>query len=166
MANHNTNEVPTHHDGNTGHDVQQISSMPQGLSEEHVIAGWPSWLTSIIGEIVEGWLPRHANMFKQLDKIIIDHGQLHNTDLGLTTFFDPVRRQTMTSHVITLWYRPPKVLLDTTNYVVVDDLWSTGCILAELLAGKPSTIQEAFFLAPSGRSQLRAQQLRLPLRLQ
>jgi serine/threonine protein kinase len=152
MANHSTNEVPTHHDGNTGHDVQQISSMPQGLSEEHVITGWPSWLTSIIGEIVEGWLPRPANMFKQLDKIIIDHGQLHNTDLGLTTFFDPDRRQTMTSHVITLWYRPPKVLLDTTNYVIVVDLWSTGCILAELLAGKPSTIQEAFFLAPSGRS--------------
>ena len=48
---------------------QVISSVPQGFSGEHVIAGWPSWLTSVAGEIVEGWLPRRADTFERLDKI-------------------------------------------------------------------------------------------------
>ncbi|KAI3825734.1 hypothetical protein L1987_07332 [Smallanthus sonchifolius] len=39
----------------------------------------------------------------------------------------------MTSHVVTLWYRPPD---GATYYGVGVDLWSAGCILAELLAGK------------------------------
>jgi hypothetical protein len=34
-------------------------------------------------EIVEGWLPRRANMFKRLDNIIIDHGQLCIADFSL-----------------------------------------------------------------------------------
>jgi hypothetical protein len=36
---------------------QVISSVPQGFSGEHVIAGWPSWLTSVAEEIVEGGCP-------------------------------------------------------------------------------------------------------------
>jgi serine/threonine protein kinase len=43
----------------------------------------------------------------------------------------------LTSRVVTLWYRPPELLLGATEYGVAVDLWSTGCILAELLAGKP-----------------------------
>jgi serine/threonine protein kinase len=43
----------------------------------------------------------------------------------------------MTNRVVTLWYRPPELLLGPTLYRVVVDLRSTGCILAELLAGKP-----------------------------
>ncbi|GAU38107.1 hypothetical protein TSUD_317940, partial [Trifolium subterraneum] len=45
--------------------------------------------------------------------------------------------QCMTSRVVTLWYRPPELLLGATFYGVGIDLWSAGCILAELLAGKP-----------------------------
>ncbi|KAJ0112971.1 hypothetical protein Patl1_01285 [Pistacia atlantica] len=43
----------------------------------------------------------------------------------------------LTSRVVTLWYRPPELLLGATYYGVGVDLWSAGCILAELLAGKP-----------------------------
>ncbi|XLT86924.1 hypothetical protein HN873_008677 [Arachis hypogaea] len=43
----------------------------------------------------------------------------------------------MTSRVVTLWYRPPELLLRATEYGVGVDLWSAGCILAELLAKKP-----------------------------
>jgi serine/threonine protein kinase len=35
-----------------------------------------------------------------------------------------------------LWYRPPELLLGATEYGVSVDLWSTGCILAELFVGK------------------------------
>ena len=39
--------------------------------------------------------------------------------------------------VITLWYRPPEVLLGSTDYGPAVDMWSVGCILAELLTRKP-----------------------------
>lgn len=70
--------------------------------------------------------------------LLIDHeGILKIADFGLATFYDPNHKQPMTSRVVTLWYRPPELLLGATHYGVGVDLWSAGCILAELLAGKP-----------------------------
>ncbi|KAL5543824.1 hypothetical protein UlMin_007608 [Ulmus minor] len=69
--------------------------------------------------------------------LIGDDGILKIADFGLATFFYPERKQPMTSRVVTLWYRPPELLLGATFYGVGIDLWSVGCILAELLAGKP-----------------------------
>uniref|UniRef100_M8BI98 [RNA-polymerase]-subunit kinase n=1 Tax=Aegilops tauschii TaxID=37682 RepID=M8BI98_AEGTA len=69
--------------------------------------------------------------------LIDDNGVLKIADFGLATFFDPAKTQHLTSRVVTLWYRPPELLLGATEYGVAVDLWSTGCILAELLAGKP-----------------------------
>nr|XP_043627451.1 probable serine/threonine-protein kinase At1g54610 [Erigeron canadensis]XP_043627452.1 probable serine/threonine-protein kinase At1g54610 [Erigeron canadensis]XP_043627453.1 probable serine/threonine-protein kinase At1g54610 [Erigeron canadensis] len=70
--------------------------------------------------------------------LLLDNdGSLKIADFGLATFFDPNHKQPMTSRVVTLWYRPPELLLGATDYGVGIDLWSAGCILAELLAGKP-----------------------------
>ncbi|KAJ4956191.1 hypothetical protein NE237_012974 [Protea cynaroides] len=69
--------------------------------------------------------------------LIDDGGTLRIADFGLASFFDPNHKQPMTSRVVTLWYRPPELLLGATDYGVGIDLWSAGCILAELLAGKP-----------------------------
>ena len=41
-----------------------------------------------------------------------------------------------TNKVVTLWYRPPELLLGETDYDEKVDIWSAGCILAELLLGK------------------------------
>lgn len=70
--------------------------------------------------------------------LLIDSGGvLKIADFGLATFFDPNRKHPMTSRVVTLWYRAPELLLGATDYGVGVDLWSAGCIVAELLAGKP-----------------------------
>ncbi|KAK1291862.1 putative serine/threonine-protein kinase [Acorus calamus] len=70
--------------------------------------------------------------------LLLDNsGVLKIADFGLAANFDPNRKQPMTSRVVTLWYRPPELLLGATDYGVGVDLWSAGCILAELLAGKP-----------------------------
>lgn len=70
--------------------------------------------------------------------LLIDNdGILKIADFGLASFFNPQNKQPMTSRVVTLWYRPPELLLGASYYGVSVDLWSAGCILAELLAGKP-----------------------------
>ncbi|KAG0484652.1 hypothetical protein HPP92_008543 [Vanilla planifolia] len=69
--------------------------------------------------------------------LIDNNGILKIADFGLASLFDPEQHQLLTSRVVTLWYRPPELLLGATNYGVAVDLWSTGCILAELYAGKP-----------------------------
>lgn len=43
----------------------------------------------------------------------------------------------LTCRVITLWYRPPELLLGATKYGFEVDLWSAGCIAAELHTGAP-----------------------------
>lgn len=45
--------------------------------------------------------------------------------------------QEFTNKVITLWYRPPELLLGATKYGTAVDIWSAGCILAELILGRP-----------------------------
>ncbi|KAK6121231.1 hypothetical protein DH2020_045005 [Rehmannia glutinosa] len=69
--------------------------------------------------------------------LIDNHGNLKIGDFGLATFFRANQKQPLTSRVVTLWYRPPELLLGATDYGVSVDLWSSGCILAELFAGKP-----------------------------
>jgi cyclin-dependent kinase 10/cell division cycle 2-like protein len=39
----------------------------------------------------------------------------------------------MTPRVVTLWYRPPEVLLGSELYDEAVDMWSVGCVLGELL---------------------------------
>ncbi|AQK71801.1 hypothetical protein ZEAMMB73_Zm00001d016846 [Zea mays] len=96
----------------------------------------------LMRQILEGLSHCHARSvlhrdIKGSNLLIDDNGLLRIADFGLATFFDPGKRQPMTSRVVTLWYRPPELLLGATEYGVAVDLWSTGCILAELLAGKP-----------------------------
>ena len=69
--------------------------------------------------------------------LIDNNGILKIADFGLASFYDPAHVQPLTSRVVTLWYRPPELLLGATYYGTAVDLWSTGCILAELYAGKP-----------------------------
>ncbi|CAK8563621.1 unnamed protein product [Lathyrus sativus] len=69
--------------------------------------------------------------------LVDNEGVLRIADFGLASFFDPNHKQPMTSRVVTLWYRSPELLLGATDYDVGVDLWSAGCILAELLAGRP-----------------------------
>jgi mitogen-activated protein kinase 15 len=43
----------------------------------------------------------------------------------------------LTDYVATRWYRAPEILLGSTQYTFGVDMWSSGCILGELLNGKP-----------------------------
>jgi serine/threonine protein kinase len=46
-------------------------------------------------------------------------------------------RNFMTEYVVTRWYRAPELLLSCDHYTAAIDVWSVGCILAELLGRRP-----------------------------
>eukprot|EP01125_Pyxidicula_operculata_P014103 TRINITY_DN4684_c0_g1_i2.p1 TRINITY_DN4684_c0_g1~~TRINITY_DN4684_c0_g1_i2.p1 ORF type:complete len:223 (+),score=30.86 TRINITY_DN4684_c0_g1_i2:299-967(+) len=54
----------------------------------------------------------------------------------------------ITLEVITLWYRPPEILLGSKDYSTPADIWSAGCIIAEMLNTR------ALFPGDSGIDQL------------
>ncbi|GJN03683.1 hypothetical protein PR202_ga21154 [Eleusine coracana subsp. coracana] len=94
----------------------------------------------------------HENIIR-LKEIVVSPGTAHGTggsganlllsggkllklaDFGLARSFTDDGN--FTNHVITLWYRPPELLLGATNYAEAVDIWSVGCIFAEFLLKKP-----------------------------
>jgi len=64
-------------------------------------------------------------------------------DFGLARSIDAqedpsqVSMPVLTDYVATRWYRAPEILLGSTKYTKGVDMWSVGCILGELLGGKP-----------------------------
>jgi mitogen-activated protein kinase 15 len=60
-------------------------------------------------------------------------------DFGLARSLDKKMDQQplLTDYVATRWYRAPEILLGSNKYTKGVDMWSMGCILAELLLGKP-----------------------------
>merc|ERR550514_601280 len=50
---------------------------------------------------------------------------------------DNAQNPVLTDYVATRWYRAPEILLGSTSYPKGVDLWSVGCILGELLSGRP-----------------------------
>ncbi|CAH8448432.1 unnamed protein product [Heterobilharzia americana] len=74
---------------------------------------------------------------KPQNLLINDNGELKLGDFGLARAYGiPVRQYS--AEVVTLWYRPPDVLLGAKLYTTSIDMWSAGCIFAEMSnAGRP-----------------------------
>lgn len=67
--------------------------------------------------------------------LINREGQLKLADFGLARAFGiPVR--SYTHEVVTLWYRAPDVLMGSRKYSTPVDIWSIGCIFAEMVNGR------------------------------
>ncbi|WZZ19301.1 hypothetical protein YC2023_112390 [Brassica napus] len=49
--------------------MTRISSVSNGERGAQVMAGWPSWLASVAGEAINGWIPRKPDSFEKLEKI-------------------------------------------------------------------------------------------------
>lgn len=44
--------------------------IPRAAEGEQVAAGWPPWLAAVAGEAIKGWIPRRADSFEKLDKVL------------------------------------------------------------------------------------------------
>ena len=58
-------------------------------------------------------------------------------DFGLARPISTHKSNVYTNKVVTLWYRPPELLLGAKNYGPAVDLWGVGCIMAEMWTKKP-----------------------------
>ncbi|KID67661.1 Cell division control protein, partial [Metarhizium hybridum] len=85
---------------------------------------------------------------KPQNLLIDKEGNLKLADFGLARAFG-VPLRTYTHEVVTLWYRAPEILLGGRQYSTGVDMWSVGCIFAEMCTRKPlfpgdSEIDEIF----------------------
>lgn len=73
---------------------------------------------------------------KAANILISNRGQLKFADFGLARFFSKSRQLDYTNRVITIWYRPPELLLGETRYGPAVDVWSAACVFIEMFSKK------------------------------
>ncbi|CAI2308788.1 unnamed protein product [Caenorhabditis sp. 36 PRJEB53466] len=71
---------------------------------------------------------------KPQNLLLDDDGVLKLADFGLARA-KSVPSRTYSHEVVTLWYRPPDVLMGSTDYSTSLDMWGVGCIFAEICTG-------------------------------
>lgn len=71
---------------------------------------------------------------KTANLLMKQDGTIKLADFGLARIC-PTGKGMLTNRVVTLWYRPPELLLGSDNYDSGVDMWSIGCIMAELVCG-------------------------------
>jgi len=86
---------------------------------------------------------------KPQNLLINERGELKLADFGLARA-KSVPTKTYSNEVVTLWYRPPDVLLGSTEYSTPIDMWGVGCIFYEMASGRPlfpgSTVEDELHL--------------------
>ena len=98
-------------------------------------------IKSFMYQLLQGIAFCHENRvlhrdLKPQNLLINSKGQLKLADFGLARAFGiPVN--TFSNEVVTLWYRAPDVLLGSRTYNTSIDIWSAGCIMAEMYTGRP-----------------------------
>jgi len=85
---------------------------------------------------------------KPQNVLLSNRGELKLADFGLARA-KSVPSRNYTHEIVTLWYRPPDVLLGSTHYTTSLDIWGVGCIFVEMISGFP-----LFPGVKSGRDQL------------
>jgi len=114
----------------------------------------PRLIKTFLYQILRGIAYCHSHRVLHRDlkpqNLLIDRktNALKLADFGLARAFGiPVR--TFTHEVVTLWYRAPEILLGSRHYSTPVDVWSVGCIFAEMVNQRPlfpgdSEIDELF----------------------
>ncbi|RZC56947.1 hypothetical protein C5167_015810 [Papaver somniferum] len=92
-------------------------------------------------QLLEGVEYLHDNWvlhrdLKTSNILMNNQGELKIGDFGMSRLYGSPLKQ-YTQLVVTLWYRAPELLLGAKQYSTAIDMWSLGCIMAELLSKEP-----------------------------
>ncbi|XP_005531469.1 PREDICTED: cyclin-dependent kinase 12 isoform X1 [Pseudopodoces humilis] len=113
-----------------------------GLLESGLVHFSEDHIKSFMKQLMEGLDYCHKKNFLHRDikcsNILLNNsGQIKLADFGLARLYSSEESRPYTNKVITLWYRPPELLLGEERYTPAIDVWSCGCILGELFTKKP-----------------------------
>ncbi|CAL1354891.1 unnamed protein product [Linum trigynum] len=116
------------------HDLKGLmESMKQPFSQSEV--------KCLMLQLLEGTKYLHDNWvlhrdLKTSNLLLNNRGELKICDFGLARQYgSPLKPYTQM--VVTLWYRAPELLLGAQQYSTAIDMWSLGCIMAEMLSKQP-----------------------------
>ncbi|KAK2138801.1 hypothetical protein NP493_6831g00003 [Ridgeia piscesae] len=101
-------------------------------------------IKKVMQQLLNGLYYIHSNKILHRDMkaaniLLTKNGVLKLADFGLARAFSHSKGQPnrYTNRVVTLWYRPPELLLGERNYGPSIDLWGAGCIMAEMWTRSP-----------------------------
>ncbi|CAH1108104.1 unnamed protein product [Psylliodes chrysocephalus] len=102
-------------------------------------------IKKVVQQLLNGLYYIHSNKIlhrdmKAANVLITKNGVLKLADFGLARAFSTNKNgmpNRFTNRVVTLWYRPPELLLGERNYGPPVDLWGAGCIMAEMWTRSP-----------------------------
>jgi len=126
-------------------DLDRIISSSQKLHDQH--------FQYFLYQILRGLKYIHSASvlhrdLKPSNLLVNANCDLAICDFGLARGIDQGIQELLTEYVQTRWYRAPELLCDISNYNSQIDVWSVGCIFAEMLRRKP------FFRGDSPQHQL------------
>ena len=98
---------------------------------KHNFAFTDAHCKSLVQQMLQGisYLHRKGVIHRDLKSsniLLSSRGELKLADFGLARFYHKRRKADYTNRVITVWYRPPELLLGTTVYGPEVDMWSAG----------------------------------------
>ena len=111
------------------YDLTGILDTPEiHFTQDHI----KSWST----QLLSGAHYMHTNKvihrdLKASNLLVNKKGELKIADWGLARSWNSEMKR-LTNRVVTLWYRPPELLLGCLDYTPKIDMWSIGCIIAEM----------------------------------
>lgn len=116
-------------------DLTQIIKSDQPLTEEHY--------KFFLYQLLRGLKYIHSAQIvhrdlKPRNLLVNSNCDLKICDFGLARpLFQNIKANILTEYVATRWYRAPELLLSANHYTTSVDMWSVGCIFAEMLQRKP-----------------------------
>ncbi|TKX26338.1 serine/threonine-protein kinase-5 [Elsinoe australis] len=121
------------------HDLKSLlTTMPTPFT--------PSETKSLLHQLTSALAHLHSHSILHRDLktsniLLLSSGRLKLADFGMARFTTSPPPANLTALVVTLWYRAPELLLGAREYGPEIDVWSLGCVFAELLGGGEAVMQ-------------------------